>query len=62
MGRPKPRRVRPYIWRDREGNETRGIAVSSRVHPIAVHLTIAEAVALADSIVDMVESIEQEDA
>lgn len=55
----KPPRVRldTYTWRDPDGTQTPGIAIR-HYSRIAAHLTPAEAIQMADRLVDLAERVE----
>ena len=57
MTRPHFSHVHAWQWKDRHGNATPGIALRKGRH-VAAHLTPAEAIDLANRLVDLVETME----
>jgi len=57
MKRPYLSKVHSWQWRDQHGNATPGIALRKGQH-IAAHLTPAEAIDLANRLVDLTEELE----
>lgn len=51
-------RLGAYTWRDLDGSTTPGIALRHNKH-VAAHLTPAEAMQMADRLVDLAERVER---